>query len=89
MKEYRLACSRDEHHNRTGKEYHYETIYPTCAWGLMNKIYDNKEDAKQGLKIAKKRCAQLDEATNNDMRDTIRVRQYNFRILEREIGEWK
>lgn len=89
MKEYKVVCSRDEYHNSTGEKKHYDIVSPMCAWGIMNRIYDTRKKAEEVLKIAKKRCAEFDKAHDNDRKDTIRRRHYNFRILEREVGEWK
>lgn len=88
MKEYRLVCSRDEHWNSTGRVVHHEVASPTCIWGEFNRTYEIREEAEKALKIAVRRCAELDKKYSKDKAE-ISVKQYDFRIQSREVGEWE
>lgn len=90
MTEYRVVCTKDEHHNYNGKDFHYEASSPVvsgCA--RLNRVYRNKEQAEKALARAIKECPVYDAKNNNERRDTIKTKQYNFRIQTREVTEWK
>ena len=90
MTEYRVVCTKDEHFNYNGKDYHYEVSTPVVYPSLrLNNIYRDKAKAEEMLKKAIKECPELDARHDNDRKDNIRIRQYNFRIQTREVSEWK
>lgn len=90
MTEYRVVCTKDEHHNYNGKDFHYEVSVPVVYLGhRLKKVYRNKAEAEEALARAIRECPKFDAYHDNDKRDNIRVKQYNFRIQTREVTEWK
>lgn len=89
MTEYRVVCTKDEHHNYNGKDYHYEAVAPVVYPSLrLRGVYRDKGKAEEVLAMAIKGCPEFDARHDNDMRDNIKIRQYNFRIQSREVTEW-
>lgn len=90
MTEYRVVCTKDEHHNYNGKDFHYEVstpvVYPSHR---LNAVYRDKAKAEETLKRAIKECPEFDARHDNDDRNNIKVKQYNIRIQTREITEWE
>lgn len=90
MTEYRVVCTKDEHHNYNGKDFHYEAsapvVYPSHR---LRRVYRDKTEAEEALTRAIKGCPKFDAYHDNDRRDNIRVKQYNFRIQTREVTEWE
>ena len=89
MTEYRIVCDRDEHHNYNGMEYHKEAVRPFLKGTPVNNQFKTQEDAEAFLEKAIKDCAVFDAKHDNDHRDTIKTKQYNFRIQTREVSEWR
>ncbi len=89
MKEYRIVCTRDMHHNYNGKDEHIETALPIMGNGVVyRKKFDNLEDAEKKLDELKATCAVFDEKHQEERRDAIKHRHSNLRIQSREVTEW-
>ena len=90
MTEYRIVCNKDEHHNYNGKDFHYEAstpvVYPSHR---LREVYRDRAKAEEALARAIEGCPKFDAKHDNDRRDNIKVRQYNFRIQTREVTEWE
>lgn len=88
--EYRVVCTKDEHHNYNGKDFHYEVAQPVMYPSLrIRKIYRDKAEAEKALEQAIRECPELDAKHDNERRDNIKIKQYNFRIQTREVTEWE
>ena len=70
-------------------DYHYEVTTPQYGCYRHNQIYRLKAQAEEKLAEAIEECAKFDAKHDNDGRDNIRTRQYNFRIMTREVSDWK
>lgn len=90
MTEYRIVCDRDEHHNYNGKERHREAVKPLLKGTPTNNKFESREETEAFLTRAVEECAVYDAKKQADnRRDSIKIRQYNFRIQTREVTEWK
>lgn len=90
MTEYRVVCTKDEHHNYNGKDFHYEVSTPVAYPShRLRMVYRDKAEAEKALARAIKECPKFDAYHDNDKRDNIRVKQYDFRIQTREVTEWE
>ena len=89
MKEYKIVCTRDEHHNLNGKDVHMDVATPMYGNTRHNEIYQIKARAELALEEAIEECAKHDASHDNNHKYTIRTKQYNFRIMSREVSEWE
>ena len=90
MTEYRVVCDKDEHHNYNGKDFHCEATTPVAYPDhRLRGVYKDRSEAEKVLARAIEDCPKFDAKHDNDRRDNIKVKQYNFRIQTREVTEWK
>lgn len=85
MKQYRVVCTQDTHHNDTNINHHYEV-----STVLSNDMrFKDKEQAVAYLHRMIERGAEVDKRNDNDKKGGIRYKHYNFRIQSREVTEWE
>ena len=64
MIEYRVVCTKDEHHNYNGKDFHYEAsspvVYPDHR---LRGVYKDRAEAEKALARAIEECPKYQSAT--------------------------